>query len=169
MANFINALDKSILNEGGYILHEVKGDLGGQTYAGISRKYHPSWPGWRLIDAKEEEGLREAVKVFYWSKFWKKIQGDEMSSQECAELIFDFCVNAGCTVGIKLAQMVLRTHTDGIMGKMTLAALNDVDPEEFKTKYVIAMIMRYTEIVNRNAEQKKFLLGWLNRALRSVS
>lgn len=169
MADFTYALDKTIINEGGYLLHQVEGDLGGQTYAGISRRYHPSWSGWKLVEAQQQAELKQAVHQFYRSHFWQKIMGDDIEHQQSAELMFDFCVNAGCTIGVKLAQVVLGTNADGIMGKLTLVAINQVQAEEFKTKYVLAMIMRYTEIVNRNPEQKKFLLGWLNRALRSVS
>jgi len=39
MANFEPCFEKVIKLEGGYKLHNVKGDKGGITYAGIARNY----------------------------------------------------------------------------------------------------------------------------------
>ena len=51
MADFLQAFESMIRNEGGYKLHSVEGDRGGMTYAGIARNFHPNWPGWAAIDA----------------------------------------------------------------------------------------------------------------------
>ena len=45
MADFQPAFEKMIRNEGGYTLHNVASDRGGQTFAGIARNFHPNWPG----------------------------------------------------------------------------------------------------------------------------
>ncbi len=37
MAQFEPAFELMIRDEGGYVLHEVPGDTGGMTYAGIAR------------------------------------------------------------------------------------------------------------------------------------
>ena len=50
MGEFEQAFEKMIRNEGGYLLHKVSGDRGGQTYAGIARNFYPDWDGWDLID-----------------------------------------------------------------------------------------------------------------------
>ena len=36
---------------GGRVVHNDHRDPGGQTCWGISRRYHPGWPGWQLVDA----------------------------------------------------------------------------------------------------------------------
>ena len=38
MADFEKAFNKTMMNEGGFMLHDVEGDRGGMTFAGISRK-----------------------------------------------------------------------------------------------------------------------------------
>ena len=53
MADFLQAFESMIRNEGGYKLHSVEGDRGGMTYAGIARKRNPQWPGWAAIDRGE--------------------------------------------------------------------------------------------------------------------
>lgn len=39
MSDFAVAYERMIRNEGGYVLHQVAGDRGGQTYAGIARNF----------------------------------------------------------------------------------------------------------------------------------
>ncbi len=41
MSDFLQAYERMIVNEGGYVLHTVQNDRGGQTYAGIARN---AWP-----------------------------------------------------------------------------------------------------------------------------
>ena len=171
MANFNNAFEIMIRNEGGYKLHNVKGDRGGQTYAGIARNYHPQWPGWRFIDSgnMDNADLTKSVWDFYKTNFWDKIKGDQITDQTIAETLFDFAVNAGHSTAIKLAQLVIDSTPDGIVGPNTLGKLNQFDAEEFKVRYALAKVARYAEIVNRDRDQQKFLLGWINRTLRGLA
>ena len=171
MAEFRQAYDIMLLNEGGYINHKVPGDSGGQTYAGIARNFHANWPGWALIDNNDLDNpmLTELVFEFYKSNFWDRIKGEHIASQRIAQSLFDFAVNAGVGTAVKLAQLVVGATPDGILGVRTLEKLNNVDDELFVTKYAIAKVARYTEIVKRDRSQIKFLLGWLNRTLGGVA
>lgn len=166
MAEFSPAYEQMIVSEGGYMLHEVAGDRGGMTYAGIARKMNPQWPGWALLDAKQDVPT-QMVREFYKANYWNPIKGDQITSQVIAQTIFDFHVNAG-GVARKLAQLVVGTTPDGIFGERTLAALNAYDPDKFAMAYALAKIARYRDIVQRDRSQQKFLLGWLNRTLKGV-
>ncbi|GLS25001.1 glycoside hydrolase family 108 protein [Marinibactrum halimedae] len=170
MAEFTPALNKMLRNEGGYIDHCVAGDRGGQTFAGISRRFHPTWPGWPLIDScdKENPNLTALVYKFYRQQFWQPIKADYLHHQIVAESIFDFAVNAGVRIAVKVAQIVVDTSPDGIVGPKTLEQLNSVDDEFFVAKYALAKIARYREIVRKDRSQEKFLLGWINRTLEGV-
>lgn len=171
MADFKMAFEKMIKNEGGYVLHKVKGDSGGLTYAGIARTYHPQWEGWQTIDSGklQSEELVLQVKEFYRRHFWKSVQGEKIESQFIAELMFDFAVNAGVGTAAKLAQMTLGLTADGIIGSQTIEAINQVEIENFSLKYSLAKIGRYSKIVSRDRSQEKFLLGWINRTLGELS
>lgn len=170
MAEFINAYEKMIRNEGGYKLHIVRGDRGGQTYAGISRNHHPQWPGWRHIDNNDLDNLEltQRVREFYRKHFWDRIDGDQINDQSIAHTLFDFAVNAGCRTAVKLAQLVLGATPDGIVGPQTLEKLNQIDGDAFSIRYCLAKVARYAEIVNRDRSQAKFLLGWINRTLKAL-
>ena len=167
MADFAPAYEAMIRNEGGYVLHDVPGDRGGQTYAGIARNMNPRWPGWALID-RGQDVPAQLVREFYKFQYWDSIQGDRITSQVIAQTIFDFHVNAGA-VARKLAQLVVGVTPDGAIGDKTLAALNAYDEERFVMAYALAKIARYRDIVSRDRSQLKFLLGWINRTLQGVA
>lgn len=166
MAQFEPAFEAMIRNEGGYVLHNVEGDRGGMTYAGIARNMNPQWPGWALIDIKEPVPA-QMVREFYKAGYWTPIKGDQLTSQVIAQSIFDFHVNAGA-VARKLAQLVTGATPDGVIGDKTVAALNAYQEDKFVMAYALAKIARYRDIVQRDKTQAKFLMGWLNRTLAGV-
>lgn len=156
-----------IRNEGGYVLHDVAGDRGGMTYAGIARNMNPQWVGWPLIDAKQDVPA-QMVRDFYKAHFWDSIRGDSLQHQATATTIFDFHVNTGRPARV-LAQIVVGATPDGQIGPRTVELLNAFDPEKFVLAYAIAKIARYRDIVQRNRTQQKFLLGWINRTLKGLA
>ena len=167
MADFLPAFEAMIVNEGGYVLHNVPGDRGGMTYAGIARNMNPQWPGWSLIDAKQDVPA-QMVRDFYKVNFWDNIRGDELQHQAIAQSIFDFHVNTGRPARV-LAQVVAGVTPDGSFGPRSVAALNAMDPEKFVMAYALAKIARYRDIVTRDRTQIKFLLGWINRTLKDAT
>lgn len=171
MANFDFAYQRMLKNEGGFQLHTVVHDRGGQTYAGIARRYHPDWVGWQWIDQGklESDELKTSVSGFYKEFFWDVLWADKIENQNSANSLFDYAVNAGVKTAIKAAQKVCRSDVDGIMGPNTLRLLNGLPWDEFKQGFVIAKIERYTDIVNSRPDQNKFLLGWINRTLKDLA
>lgn len=166
MADFVTAFEEMICDEGGYQLIDVQGDNGGLTYAGIARKPNPDWPGWAFIDRKEPPPT-QMVRDFYKAHFWDGIRGDQISDQRIASCIFNFYVNTGRPAKT-IAQLVVGATPDGVIGDITVGKLNAVDVDKFIMAYTIGKIARYAEICNRNKDQAKFLLGWLNRALKGA-
>jgi len=184
MADFQPCFEKVILIEGGYTLHEVPGDRGGMTYAGIARKIWPKWPGWLKIDAGQFDAeLTGMVKDFYRQEFWDRIHGDDISAQGVAYHIYAFGVNAGLKTAVRMAQRIIGTTPDGIFGNKTLETLNQVIEDEkderiFIVTFSLAKVFRYKDIVmnDKRREQdkktmisnEKFLCGWINRVQRGL-
>ena len=170
MADFGPAFEKMIVDEGGYQLTTLAGDTGGMTYAGIARNPNPHWPGWNLIDhgALNNPLLTGMVRSFYKAEFWDRIRGDEITNPIVAENIFNFGVNTGIKVAIKLAQLIVGATPDGAVGDVTLQKLNAIDGEAFRKAYALAKITRYADICNKNRTQSRFLLGWINRTLKGL-
>jgi lysozyme family protein len=179
MADFHIAYPIVHANEGGYV--NVASDKGGETYAGISRVWHPTWPGWVLIEAWkaihgtpkryqfiEMPGLVDDVVSFYKGR-WDDIMGDRLRSQAVANQLYDFATGTGKAV--KIAQEVLvnmgfTLTPDNAFGPKTLAAVNAADPQQFFTRLKAARIAYYHYLVQQDAGQQVNLDGWLIRANR---
>jgi lysozyme family protein len=169
MADFNPAFEKMIADEGGYVLHTVPGDTGGMTYAGIARNKNPQWPGWAILEHNQTNPLLTGmVRNFYKVEFWDRFRGDEIANQVVAENVFNFGVNTGLNVAVKLAQLIVGATPDGAVGEKTIQKFNEIDGKSFKNAYAIAKITRYADICNKNRAQSKFLLGWINRTLKGL-
>lgn len=159
-------------------LHKNKTEKG-FTFFGIYRIAHPNWAGWETVDKVvstsknlkdaskilyRSEDLRDMVKAFYNANFWKKMKLSLIEEQHVANEIFVFGVNAGTKAAIKLAQRVVKVEDDGIIGDVTITALNSVNADWFDKEFDKAEIAYYEAIVRRNPEKKIFMNGWRARA-----
>ncbi len=128
MADFLQAFNLTIGNEGGYV--NDSNDSGGETYCGISRKNFPNWPGWAIVDAhqlKHGNTLPELlphVQDFYKENFWDKMNGDDLTNQVLAANTFDYGVKDGIKTSIKSTQTALGIPATGIMDELTIQTIN---------------------------------------------
>jgi len=159
MADFEVAILKVIKHEGGYV-NDPK-DSGGETKYGISKRAYPN------LDIKNL--TLQNAKAIYKKDYWDRIKGDLIKSQEIAESIFDFAVNAGVKTASKMAQLVLDVKPDGIIGPKTLKALNNFNKDLFIASFTLAKIARYVYLCERNPKNRKFFYGGVRRALSCVS
>lgn len=125
MANFKLAFDKIVLHEGGYVNNP--NDKGGETFMGITRKYHSTSPMWKIIDdyktkystrnltqaLKKNSEVIHNVTVIYKEEYWDKFRLDHCNSQAIANEIFDTAVNMGVTKAVKIAQRILGIEQTG--------------------------------------------------------
>lgn len=166
-------------------------DAGGETYRGISRRYHPSWPGWVEIDRLKKSGgvaairkawdenalLRALVADFYREQFWERFQGDRLPHDVAAE-VFDTAVNTGvhrAVIWLQRAWNLLNRNgadyrdivEDGQMGPGTLAALNAYLKKDNTAPLLKVMNIlqgaHYLEYMKKSPAQEKYARGWLNR------
>lgn len=178
MANFNEAYSLVIRHEGGYA--NDPNDLGGETYRGISRKYNPTWAGWQIVDKVKSErpiktnevinevNLKVLVKQLYKQKYWDRVYGDRIKSQEVANIFFDFFVMT-MRGSVKTMQAALnktgkKVAIDGAMGPNTLAAINSADPASLHNWFKLLRADYHRKRVEKDPSQAKFLKGWLARA-----
>lgn len=187
MANFDSAYNKTMGYEGGYA-HDPD-DVGGETYKGISRKYNPSWSGWKVIDAAKSQSnfpkcldsnsdLLVSVKSFYKAGYWDVNLLDSVNNQEVAEEMFDTGVNLGPAKAALFLQQALNLLNrnenfypdivaDGKVGKITLTTLEyylRYDKVDYLLKVLnILQGMHYIEFMKKSPIQEKFARGWLSR------
>lgn len=114
MANFKEAFNKVVFNEGGYV--NDPDDAGGETYMGISRNVHPNAIIWKHVDKitakyktaktitkylKQNKELTHEIEAIYKSDYWSRFNLDNEKSQRLANQIFDSAVNCGVSATMK--------------------------------------------------------------------
>jgi lysozyme family protein len=166
MAKFDIAIPHTLVWEGGYVFHPA--DPGGETNRGITDRLDGKVDGMVDLDGDGDgdvdiKGLTEdEAKQVYKRRFWDKMQGDKIHSQQIANILFDGYVNCGAN-GIKILQRVLNVKDDGVLGSKTLEILNSSDELIVYNKYKEARIKYYQDLAERKPQLKVFLKGWLNR------
>lgn len=161
------------------------------TFMGIYRFANPKWGGWQKMDIwlncynlyhikddnlkkqvlqelsikfYADDDLKESVKRFYKTNYWDTANLDKILVYDTAKLIFCFGVNVGVKKSIKYAQEVVNVENDGIVGNITLKALNGFNPLKFEVEYKQLFVKYYTQLAKANpAKYERFLSGWLNR------
>ncbi|MDE5419125.1 hypothetical protein L3049_14085 [Labilibaculum sp. DW002] len=156
--------------EGGYANNPK--DNGGETYAGISRKYFPYWIGWQFIDRQAHPirnntrftNLNGAVEIFYTREFWDKLHCSKLE-QSLANQLFDYAVNSGKGQAVKDLQRVLNglgeaLKVDGALGSKTLAAIGRHKQNEL-ANHLHNMRTRF--LVEESKDQPDFAAVWSSR------
>lgn len=158
MANYNDAIVKTLAREGGSRFTDIANDRGGATKYGISQAAYPTID----IPNLTEQQARDIYKRDYWDR----IRGDDIHAQLIAENIFDTAVNMGTRTASRLVQITLSiVPADGVIGSESLAVINQQDEKIFIAHFTLAKIARYAKICMNDKTQSKFLLGWINRAL----
>jgi len=155
MADFNKAIDKVLVNEGGYV--NDPNDAGGETKFGISKRSYPD------VDIKNLTQLN--AKMIYKRDYWDKVKADEIKSNIVAYELFDTAVNMGVRTASKLMQGCVGSSIDGFIGKQTLELLNNTDEEIILLRFKLAKVARYVSLVKKRPKNKKYIVGWLIRTL----
>ena len=148
----------------------MRSDRGGATKFGITLAT------WKIVGYdKNGDGKITAEDVKSLSKsdydrvfkrnYWDVCYGDKIINQSVANLLVDFAYNSGCSKAIKKIQKVVGTKEDGIIGKNTLAAINNFKQGQWVLfdKLKIARITFLNDIVKNDPKQEDNLKGWLRR------
>lgn len=179
MASFKSACLRMLQHEGGYS-NRPDADYGGETYMGISRRWHPAWPGWPEIDRiKAMRDIKhnemslvdlDLVMHFYRDEFWSKMKGDQIVDHVVASHIFDHGVTSGLADAVRMAQIAAGCRADGVLGPKTLAALNDLASEDkynYRVKLFKFRICYYMTEADKSLVQAANLPSWVRRTLKT--
>jgi len=186
MANFKIAEILTGINEGGYANNPA--DRGGETFAGIARKFWPKWEGWKKIDAYKaeypklspalkkrftlakwinssakvpSEGVTQMISDFYRVEFWLANKLDQIRDQQLANTIYDFGVNSGKGRAVQFLEQIFGVKKDGIMDPVVIALANKANAKTIYNKYNAAREAAYRSWAV--GDQAQFLRSWLSR------
>ncbi len=174
MANFNTAYNLTMAAEGGYV--NDPSDSGGETFKGVSRNNNPNWSGWAIIDSikatnpanlnaalNQNTALLANIMGFYELNYWNVNQTGSINNQQIANQVFDTAVNCGAGTAARFLQQAAAVNADGIIGPLTLAAVNNADPETLYNQFIGLRKQYYVNIINRNPSQAKFQRSWFSR------
>lgn len=107
-----------------------------------------------------------SVFASFKTNFWDMNKLDEVQSQLMCNEIFLSSVHIGSKNAVKLAQRVVGVKDDGIIGNMTLKALNVFNEDLFDIEFDKKELEYYEKTIQRNPELKYAAVGFENRAYR---
>lgn len=153
-----NALKEA---EGGYTTG--KGDYGGETNMGISKRQYPNLDIKNLTTAQ--------IYEIYERDFWNRYRINEIVDQRVANAVFLTYINMDPLQAGRIVQRTLNIFTrqalllDGVMGSKTLKELNFLSPTLFVPEFKLMLISYYLAEVEANPKQLVNFKGWVRRAL----
>ena len=158
--NWTASLAKVLESEGGFVNH--KRDPGGVTNLGITKRVYEQWVQ-RQVSVQEMRDLTvmQAAPI-YEHEYWNRIKGDELPDGVDL-LMFDFAVNAGVSRAVRTAQRVVGVKADGVIGPITLKAINNYDPQDFIKEYTDRKLSFYRRLKHYDT----FGRGWERRSQKT--
>lgn len=148
---FDRALDIVLEHEGGYV--NDPRDPGGETYRGISRRAHPeAWSDGRPTD--------EQVRQIYLHDYWLEAHCEALQPA-IAVYLFDTAVNVGVSRAVKLLQRAAGVKEDGVIGPVTIGAVNGAKQAELLGLFAAERIRFYAGLSNWALYGR----GWAKRAV----
>lgn len=142
-------------------------DHGGATMCGVTIGTFRHWARQRGWDHEATVGELHALTFQQWldilkSLFWDRWQADSISSQALANLLVDWVWASGAP-GVTVPQRVLGVKADGVVGPVTLAAVNGADERALFDRLKRERLAFVDRIVARDPSQRKWIRGWKRR------
>lgn len=147
--------------EGGYV--NDKYDKGGATNKGITISTFRHFYGSKMTIDNLKNITDEQWEKIFLVGFWRPFRADDIKCQSIANICVDWAWASGAVTAIKQVQKVLGVPVDGIVGDITIDAINNSDAEELFNQLKKARIDFVNAIVRNNPSQARFSRGWVNR------
>lgn len=152
--NFDDSFEKLIGHEGGYVNNP--NDNGGETKYGISKRAYP------LEDITNL--TLERAKAIYFKDYWGAAGCD--SAPDCIKFdLFDMAVNSGVSAAIKVLQRTVGTFPDGVIGVVTLQAINSMPAIRLTARFNGARLAFMADL----ADFAVFGRGWARRIAANLA
>lgn len=150
------------------------------TLGGVYQKWHQLAVDWNFVhdvirlcnrDLKRasvmlynDKKTYKEVYEFFRKVFWCDIRIDEIHSQIIADNLFLSAVHIGQKNAIKIAQRTVGVVDDGIIGNITIKALNNYNQDLFKVQFDTREVENYMNIIDKNPNLAYAEDGFLSRS-----
>ncbi|WP_438767889.1 glycoside hydrolase family 108 protein [Kushneria sp. TE3] len=154
---FEKAFERLIGHEGGYVNHPS--DPGGATKWGITQRTARE-VGYR---GDMRDLSRDRAREIYLTAYWLRARCDQYDGAIGYQL-FDVAVNSGIGNAIRMLQRAAGVADDGIVGPVTLAAINNRDP----LALIVLLNAERQAFYTRLSTWESFGRGWSRRVAENL-
>jgi lysozyme family protein len=165
MADVTKLVPHIVKWEGGWV--NDPDDLGGATNKGVCFRTYKLYRQRKKLPAPTIEDLKnisdEEFADILKSMYWDACRADQIESQSVANAIVDWAWNSGTVTASKEVQKVLGVAADGIIGNITLAAINSRSPLPLFGAIQQARLDYLERICVARPANRKFENGWTRR------
>ena len=159
-------IDGIIKREGGYVNNPA--DRGGPTKYGITLKTLTAWRN-RIVPPEYMAGLEEhEARAIYYSEYLVKPGLDKINSVFVRAFVLDSAVQHGPKTAIRWLQKIVRVPVDGILGPVSLEAINRWDTDVLYRMMLAERCRFYGRLITNDPTQAVFAAGWANRIAKFI-
>lgn len=138
-------------------------DRGGPTKWGITQA---TLTAYRKVQVTEFDvaSLSEAeARAVYADLYIHRPRFDQISDDRLRALVIDAGVNHGVEKAAKWLQRAVGVSDDGVLGPVSLAAINGADAGRLYRAVLAERIKLYGTLITKDPKQAIFAAGWANR------
>ncbi|VEI74745.1 Predicted lysozyme (DUF847) [Mannheimia haemolytica] len=157
IADFNLAFDRLLGHEGGYT--NDKNDKGGETNWGVT--IHTARANGYTGSMRAM--TREQAKQIYLKAFWQRYNCEKFAP-EIAFQFFDAAVNHGFGNAARMLQRAVGVADDGVIGKITLAAIERHSVADVGTLFIAERVEFFTKLDDFSRYGK----GWIRRMANNL-
>lgn len=164
MSGFLQALPHLLEFEGGFSDHPS--DRGGATNKGVTQGTYDAWRDrWDMPRRSVREITDIEAQNIYHVEYWTAGKCDAFR-WPLSLVHFDTCVHSGTVTAAKVLQRALGVADDGVIGPVTMSASeNALSVRDQVMAQCLERLDFLRGIANRDATQRVFVRGWLNRVI----
>lgn len=164
MADYRKLVPYILKWEGGFVNDPA--DAGGATNKGVTLATYTAYRKAKGLGAATVADLWRMTEVewtdIFKTLYWYRWQGDRILSQSVASILVDWVWGSG-KWGIIIPQRILGVAQDGIVGNVTLTALNARPARELFNQIKAARVKYIDDICRARPLNERFRKGWMNR------
>ncbi|ULJ66642.1 glycoside hydrolase family 108 protein [Wielerella bovis] len=155
--NFNTFINRVLSHEGGYVNHPK--DPGGETNWGVTKRtaLQNGYTG-----AMRNMTREQAIEI-YRQAFWERYHADKMPDAVAFQF-FDACINHGYGNAARMLQRAANVLDDGVIGPISLNAINTQPENDLLLKFNAERLMFYTKLGSFGVFGK----GWVRRVAENL-
>lgn len=165
MTFFDTCFDRLILAEGGFSddPQDPGNWTGGRVGVGrlVGTKYGIAANTYPDLDIRNLS--LEKAKEIYYRDWWQKA-GADFLPQDMIFQLWQFAVNAGMGNGIRVLQRAAGVTADGVVGPITISAIQKMDKKDLPLRFIAFALKHYTSL-NKFSNSGR---GWTNRTAEAL-